>query len=780
MFFPRQLTIQLRKRQLQDIYGNNIYYSGINPLSLAQTIGTIDSTWYDFTDYVDGLQDIKLEWSVQRSDGGKLQAGQYAPVKGVSGTLSFERNAYDFIKAHLIDDVAASLNEIEVQITDTSCGNYIGYSIKSSQLTWCEVNALCKYDITLKQIELYTNCIQRTIISDNWQGWFQDEPAGGKKHPRFSYCVEKRPNWSLVLEWYLVAIVAVLYTLIYTVFYPILLLVYAIITVINTIITAINTLPGISIPLIPASPPATPVGILEAWATLMIEAGGCGREVPAPLIRDYISNVCDKCGIRYDATTIDIFFAPEITLTHSDGVLHTEPNPHYNACYYFPSVQRGVRRFRKLNLLIGNSDPDTTTYYQPANAPLLSLDMFLDQLKNHYNAQWQLREVAGVPYLYFKRKDWFREQAPIYDFSFGGADRSKIIEGICYTPQEVKIPASCGNLYKNDPSDKCGTEARWYYNGDPISFNFTTQNPLFKGILDKETDFSPVKFNCDGASTNYLYDALQVCYASLFTGPGVFLGFAIYPIVGNFIERYANYAVLQQTEQISAPKIIIWDGDTGNPGDPDFLNARSYRDKINLGGTVFTIGHTPIDGTVSGIGKPDINTRYPSEVPNIPPSLTLAVPSTIPAPLDWVVVHPMKTDVIGRIMGTTPPTGVYAVVDPVGTTIIPAAAILVNYAMYFEPHYKGTLWDWFHWIDDPYRYPKLNKDWEVKIPLCCDDLNRLNLLGTQNGQNLLQPVLLDTPFYNQGIITGIEASYEIGDDDDNQSTGQYIKIKGEV
>lgn len=781
MYFPRQLRIELSKRQLQDIYGNNIVYTGTNPLDLVATIGTEDTTWYDFTEYVDGLMDIDLEFSTDYLTE-TAQEGQLKPKKGTSGTLTFERNAYDFIKAHLVTSVSAALNEIEVRITDVNCGQYIGYIIKSRQLEWCEVNALCTYQLNLQQLDEYTHCIERTIISDNWRGWFQDEPLGGKKHPRFSYCIEQRPNWILVILWVLTAIVGTLYGVIYSVLYPILYIIYllvlvinAIITVINAIIDAVNTLPGVSIPHIdplPATPPPTPGDVFEAWSILMIESGGCGRETPAPLIRDYIQNVCNKCGVRVDASTADIFFAPYITLTHSDGVSRTEPNPHYNACYYFPNVERGVRRFRKLNLLSGNSDPNTTTYYQPANAPILSLDMFLDELKGVYNAQWRLIDEGGTPTLYFKRKDWFRDQTPLYDFSATGADRSKIVQGICYSFKDVKYPASCSELWVNDPTDKCGREAAWFYNGDKISFQQTVVNPLFKGILDKKSKFSSTKFNCDGASTNYLYDALQMCYNPFVSGWG--LALVILNQLGTAIGRYADYSILQQTEQISMPKIVIWDGDTDNPGDPDYLNARAMRDKINIAGTVFTLGHTPVAATVPSIGLPDINTLYPSEVPGAP------LTSTTPAALPWNTVHPAKTDVIGRISGATPSDGVYAVIDLFGSTVKQAAAILVNYPMYFEPHFKGTLWDWFHWIDDPMRYPRLNKDFEIKIPLCCEDVDKLKLVNTRNGMRLLYPVLLDTPFYNIGLITSIKAVYKTDMGDAESNIGQHIVIKGIV
>src|SRR6187399_1462828 len=157
----RQLTIQLRKRQLKDIYGNDVFYTGVSPLTLAATIGTIVNPWIDYTDFVEGLQDIEFEWTAEKTDDGKAAVGHFAPAKGVTASLSFERDAYQFMKEYLVEDVAGTLNQIEVQITDTSCGRYVGYFIKADHLEWCEFNSLCVFNLNLKQIEDYVNCIER-------------------------------------------------------------------------------------------------------------------------------------------------------------------------------------------------------------------------------------------------------------------------------------------------------------------------------------------------------------------------------------------------------------------------------------------------------------------------------------------------------------------------------------------------------------------------------------------------------------------------------------------
>jgi hypothetical protein len=292
--------------------------------------------------------------------------------------------------------------------------------------------------------------------------------------------------------------------------------------------------------------------------------------------------VCNKCGVQVDATTAPLFFAPFITDTHSDNVVRTEPNPYYNACYLYATVKRGVRRFRRINLFTASSDPDTTTYYQTANAPNISGQMFLDELANLFNQQWKVINTAtSGSYLYVYRKDAPYRGVPLYDFSFGGADRSKIIDGICYQPQELNYPASCTFLYDDDRADKCGVEAGDFYNGvQTLSFGNTVINPIFEGTLNKVSGFSAARFNCDGSATNYLYDSLQAVYTIGYLSgiglPAVLLADEL----GNKIQEYGDYKLLLQSETISLPKVLIWDGDTDNPSDPNYLNATAIRRQI--------------------------------------------------------------------------------------------------------------------------------------------------------------------------------------------------------
>ncbi len=808
MIYPRQLTIQMRRRVLEDIYGNFVKYSGSSPSSLAPVPDLATYDWVDYTDFVQGIDKLELSWSTTETANGPVSEGQFVPKLGVSGTLTFERDAYDFLKSILIEDVAGPLNQVEVQITEPN-GSYTGYVIKSSQLSWCEFNALCTYDLNLKQEDYFTQCIERTLIADNWQGWFQNNPteiAPGvtKKHPRFSYCTEHRPNGIMVIEWYLLGILqifGIVVAAVIAVIDVISLFINGLVSIINAIIVIVG---GTSSGTLSFLPITNPLAVFTSIAQLYIESAGCGREHPAPLIRDYITNVCNKCGIKVNADTADIFFAPIIHIQKSDGLFYDEPNPHYNACLFFPQVKRGIRRYASINLL-GTSSMDNSTYYDPNNSPLLALSDMLDLIKKAYNAQWRIiaqpSGTFGVDdyFLYFKRKDWFSNQTPLYDFGTSGADRSKLLEGICYEPTDYTLPASVSALYRDDPADKCGHENARNMNGDPLSFNNTINNPLFHGILDKTTGFGATKFRLDGSTTDYIYDALQV----LSNNPLIsIIGFAFISDVVGFINQFCDFSLLLGGETVSMPKIIIWDGKVnGGYGGASnaFLNARAIRDSIFIGasetstGTEYHIGKTAFPGMVTGLGMPDQNTLYPQQINTVnpipfPPPL---VPSTVPQPLDWNFIsiggplgtyqsYPPNTNVIGHSLVFTPPVpGKYTVRNILGTEITSNPAILVNYPMYFNPYYKDTLWDWFHWIDDPRKNPRLHKNFRLKIPLCKDDQVKLGLFGDGYAAQLLAAITLDNPYYNLGVITEINIGYDTTQSD-VPGTGQYIEIKGFV
>lgn len=726
-----ELRLYIRQLAVFNTTGQQIYYSGTNPFNLQPIIGTLPvarqwknyPNWIDVTKYVSDLHKLKLGFSSQRDGNGNIISSQNQLKKVASGMLTFERLAYDLLKAWLIEDISAPYNGVEVMIEHVGCGQYHGFAIKGTDINWCEGN-VCEYQLVLKQNDDALNCIKRTIISDNWQGWFPEDgkPLGGKKHPRFSYCNEIRPNSTLVLIWYTLT----------TMFATSIMFIIPILLTINPLLWILNQIENILNASWNIPPPISLHDIMDGVSTIYIESAGCGREHPAPLIRDYITNVCDKCGVVVNAQTAPIFFAPVWTIETSNGIT-TELNHYIRACYFNAPVKRGIRRFERMSINFGFEHP-SNEYWIDANRPLKTLDMFLDEVCPIFNHEWKL--INGE--LHIKRKDELRQGGYIFDFV--GADSSKIVEGFCFDPTGDKLPASCVGMYSPDGADSCGNEAgningTGQMNG-VVEFN-KLNSPNAEGILNKSVQFGATRFRFDGVSGDYIYDAIQV----ILNGQALSIPGTVFSILQEVEERlsvYADFVLLLQSETAILPKILIWDGES-------YENARAVITKAAWDG-------------VSSYPMPDINPNYNTQMKA------------------WKVRHHPDTNVIGRGL-TLPasPSGIYRVTDYIGLQLAEQAAHLVNYPMYFEPYYKETLWDKFHWIDDPETNPYLGYRWRVKIKLCCEDLVRIGVFGDNSAIVLNEKVKLPFGYFNEGVITEININYDPSDE-----MGRYIELIGKV
>lgn len=738
-----ELRCYIQQSPLFNFKQQQIHYAGANPQSLNVQFGAIPAArqWQNFgnyievTDSVSDLYNLKITFTEDRDDAGTSTPGAFQPIVTSSTPLNFEGDAYQLIKSWLIDDISAPLNRVLVKVEHVGCGTYEDFTIKASDLIFCDdANKTCTFDVVLKKDDQTLRCIQNTLITDNHLGWFPENsqiPANNKRHPRFSYCNEIRPNGQLVLMWYIGAvtwtITAVFMLFIYLAINAILVAINGIIIVINAIISVVNALGG-NINTIPLIKLLDPQDIIEDFELKFIESAGCGREHPAVLVRDYIVNVCAKCGIDKAslATTAPIFFAPNLPVQTSDTQNSTIANDYYNLTYLHAPIKRGIRRFSNITV-IGSNTPNTTDFWIPENAPFLTLDMFLDQLKGVFNAEWR---ITGNK-LYFQRKDFYVNGAPLLDFTDNSADRNLLLEGICFEPNELKYWASCIGVYQEDGIDVCGNEARMPMNGYPVVFGKTDDNPIFNGMLDKTTTFGATKFRLDGHSTDYIYDAMQVVLnGAVFTGIVVpAMKFIVQPA----IEEFADYALLLKDETCALPKLIIWDGQS-------YTNARAVKTKCSWPGLPAPL--------------PQINHPY----------------NNYPSPTPWNVRYPPQTFVIGsNLTIPTSPKGYYYVSDYFGIQVAKQPAYLMNYPMYFEAGYLETLWDRFHWIDDPKRNPRHNLTWSCKVELCCDTLQQLEAFAQgATGRTVKLPL----NFYPNGVIKEITVDYETSD------LGQHILLRG--
>lgn len=731
-----QLKIEIRHTQylaVEDsptqglVFGQPIVYAGQNPTQLHPVAGAVPvANYFDITGDTANLDKISFTWTTERDGDGVIVSGLNQAKRTASNAIQIEGAAYLFIKEWLVDSVSAPLNGIDVRVTDTSCGIYDEWIIKAPQVSWC-ADDICEFSVTIQQKDPSLQCIQSTLISDNWQGWFQDQPLNGKKHPRFSYCNEVKPNGMMITLWWLMSLVFTILILLT----PIINTIIAIINVIIAIINAIAWITG-----------QDPVDYLNFFNPLnmaesfFMESSGCGRLHPAPLNRDYIDNVCKKCGVHVDNLTDPLFHSTTLNIDlSSDRQVRQRPNPYYNSCYLNAPIKRGIRIFRGLF----NNDQNLVDYYIQDNRPILSLDMFLDELGTLYNCRWRIKNVNGQPTLYFWRKDWFKLGSAIYNFTDNGEDRNKIIEGICFSWLDKKQFAYMRGLYGEDAADTCGTEALQYMN-DMISLGDKTNNPNYDGFLDKTTKFGGTRFRLDGASDDYLANAMQTLLNGAALNPTIpaIVNEAIVPAV----EQYADYALLFSGETATLPKVVIWDESTGY----DF--AKAVRTKSTMVQSV--------NGS----------------------SLPLPTPNTVynESSLPWYYYHFPQTYVTGSALSFgSSPIGKYTVQEYFGIDFYARPAELCNYPMFFSSKFTENIYDFFHWIDDTRINPSTSREWTLKIELCCEDLQKLKVLNDSSEIELGATVLLPTQFYNEGEITEITVDY-----DSSNEVGKNINLKGVV
>jgi hypothetical protein len=723
-----ELRMYIKQAEQYDVANGVVHYESNNgPQDLHKVVGALwpaDRRWRNYGDYIDvtgdvgNLQTLTLTWTQDRNTEGVSTPGAFNGQKSASGSLSVEGEAYELIKKWLIEDVSAPLNAVAVKVYDSGCGiTYDNYVIQAKDIRYCE-SEICNFDISLKQKDEQLNCIKSTLIADDHQGWF---PSNGrpqnKKHPRFSYCNEQRPNGMMVAIWRLGMFNFMFTNTILVMIVP----------VVNTVLAIINFFKrifgGKKIKLLDFK------DILATQHESFVNTAGCGREHPAPLIRDYIQNVCDKCGIQVDAASAPIFFARDIDIeTSTRGMIHTQ-NPHYTACYFNAPVQRGIMR-AELHSPFRAPDFNDTDFWIPDNAPLLTLDMFLDELKPLYNAEWRVINSR----LYFNRKDAYLDDAPKFDFSRAGADRNKLVEGVCFEWNEKKYPVATTGLYTADPVDTCGNEAQKHYDGT-VNFGLTDDNPNFEGLNRINVNYSAAKFRFDGASRDYIYDAAQqVNNSELFTGILTLFSDTMRKV----LDRIPEYCLLLKDETAGSPKILIWDGE-------NYLSARCTRLKSAY----------------------DPNNGFPLPTPNVPYNNWQGTKQ-------WWQIHEPITFVQGSNFNPyNYPDGYYTVRKLYSTIIGQAMAILTNYPMYFAHEFEDGMWDWFHWIDDPNRNPKMNQNWNLKMELCCEDVADLGVKDDAAGIILGQKIKLPAKYYGDGVIKEITLSY-----DTKNNKGAYIELKG--
>jgi len=270
------LRIYFRQHQLTDI--NNDNQNVIVDCGTIATYvpGNVDPEWYEMTEFTEGLEKFQSSWDAVNQGNSESSATNAAGSnydKGLSLSVTFYGDAFQFILGWLLTTKCQILNAIDVRIDDVLCGkSYRLFEIKRDNLEYYpELD--CRIEVQLREQDLVWHCVHKTFIWDDWQHWFNKDGTSIKEHPTFLTCIEPRPR---LMNSARIGFMFFFYS--------------------NPVVDIFT-------------------GNIKDDVRRILELENF---VPAPLIRDYIDNVALKCGLQ------------------TDTIFHRAGTPEYNACLFHP------------------------------------------------------------------------------------------------------------------------------------------------------------------------------------------------------------------------------------------------------------------------------------------------------------------------------------------------------------------------------------------------------------------------------------------------------------
>lgn len=324
------ITVEIRKHQF---YKDNdptkpVIINCLDNNKAEWVTGTVDSTWYDVTADVGGLDDFRLTYT-------SVDGSAKSSEKGASFNIDLVGGAAAMINDWLFSTPCNYINYFDARIKDTECGiEYKYYELKPDNIEFCGDEG-CGYTFPLRETNDKYDVLKRISIHDNWQKWFSED--GNKDHPTFQTVVLDITGG--------VGSAINIGTLLIGESFPI-----------TKILTAIGSLfPAIR----------DWVNTALSFRDQMKEVLGFGRFAPAPKIYTILENAAIKLGISLDTP-----FNPGKEL--------------HNDCLYVPYGGN-----YHMNKIPGNG-PSPSMKHIWGNRYIWQMTEFLDELSKLYNLTWDL------------------------------------------------------------------------------------------------------------------------------------------------------------------------------------------------------------------------------------------------------------------------------------------------------------------------------------------------------------------------------------------------------
>jgi len=475
------------------------------------------------TGRIDGTDQFQI--TIRRKDDDGSMA------KSFSSELTFYDDGYNILKTQLIDDPIGFTKTVAVKVWDSCCETPFEFVIKGDGIDWCEPGCFITANLIEEAPEI--NCVRSTMLWDNHNGFL------GRQFIPIRYCIEMKPEFIQYVLTFLTFIMNLIFTAILIPLIAVILVIFSIIYAVCSVISLIC-----SIPLIGCTPPNCNSGftnptvvinnIIQALAEINESIVPCGRFHPSPYIRDYITNVCQKCG-----------------LTFQSSILNDPSSPYFNTVMVAAQIKKGRKKNDGDFTLIGDNKPVETL------ATLLD-----DYLKPVFNGDYRI--TGGV--LIFERKDWFQTTVNWIDTEQLLNNHDIIDNAICYSWQDRERYAYGRFQYQPDAMDYIGNEAKSRWN-DIVEWN-VPYSPGQSGEKSVQLPISPARFRGDGIDTD------------IFTFFKNALGGVINTI---FFGAFSNYdrALLINQHTFFNYKFLIYNPGSGSDGE-----VVNYFDDAYTGGPV--------------------------------------------------------------------------------------------------------------------------------------------------------------------------------------------------
>ena len=450
---------------------------------------------------IDGVEQFNVTLRENDDEGGL--------AKAFSSELRFYDDGYSILKPLLIDDPNGFVNSVNVEIFDECCGRLVFDGvIQGDGIDWCEPECWIAANVVEKKAAL--NCVRSTLLTDNHNGFMN------LQQKKVRYCVDIRPDFILPI---LLLIFAIFNSIIYVVLIPlaaVVVVIQSIAFVVCAIVCAVS--PGCTLADCQGGTWTNPTGAfseITGWFTDMKNRLiQCQWYHPTALVRDYIQNVCEKCG-----------------LTFQSSILNNPSSPYFNLLLFSAPVRKGYKPSETNGLLMSE------------NTPVETLDTLMT---NHLNPLFNAKYWIVGNTLIFERKDFFTGVSTWIDAEQLLNDGRIVDNQICFSWIDRERPAFAEYKYSPDGSDLIGNEAAERYE-DIVEWNPPPISEAQSGSLDLLLLSSMARFRDDAAGP----DQLGLYNTGVFNA-----------LFGNAIANSRDLLMMNQHTAFNY-KFMIWDQSSG-------------------------------------------------------------------------------------------------------------------------------------------------------------------------------------------------------------------------